>query len=173
MSDNSYLFEYFRALRKLCDSAAQFLWNPAAKEGCLQLAEELRWMIERREAKDVSARYTMCFCREMLADFDPYNAAYFLSGESSLDDSVVQHAWLAYHALRTVELGNMPKGAAHAALTVCANMGVACDKALNMLEESENKAAPPARSSVLSSPVQLLLAKMKPEDRRAMLYLVR
>ena len=173
MSDNSYLFEYFRALRKLCDSAAQFLWNPAAKEGCLQLAEELRWMIERREAKDVSARYTMCFCREMLADFDPYNAAYFLSGESSLDDSVVQHAWLAYHALRTVELGTMPKGAAHAALTVCAAMGVACDKMLNMLEEPENKTAPPARSSVLSSPVQLLLAKMKPEDRRAMLYLVR
>ena len=173
MSDNSYLFEYFRTVRKLCDSAAQFLWNPPAESGCRKLAEELKWMIERREAKGASARYALCFCREMLAECDPNNAAYFLSGECSLDDSVIQHAWFAYSALRAVELGNIPKGAADAALTVCAAMGVACDKMLNMLEETENKAAPPARSFVLSNPVQLLLAKMKPEDRRAMLHLVR
>ena len=164
MLDISNLQSYFRELRKLSEDAQQFPWKPGAGSDVTELADELKCMLEfleKRGNKEVTVEY---FCREMLAECSPDNAAYYVSPVCSQGSSIRKHAWFAYSALRAVELAHKPIGVTQAALTVCAALGVACKKTLKMLEaESANKAlpAPPEFGSI--HPGQLLLSKQRPK----------
>lgn len=174
MLDISDLSIYFCNLRKLSTDAAQFVWNASAAGQCGALAEELKRMLELMEKSGRKKKIVLeYFCREMLAGCSPDNAAYYISPVCSQSNSICKHAWFAYSALRAVELAHKPLGVTQAALTVCAAMSVACQKTLAMLNrESANRALPPPPAFGSAPPGQILLAKMKPEDRRAMLRLV-
>ena len=79
MLDISNLQSYFRELRKLSEDAQQFPWKPGAGSDVTELADKLRCMLEFLEKsgnKEVTFEY---FCREMLAECSPDNAAYYVS----------------------------------------------------------------------------------------------
>src|SRR3989338_8581788 len=164
MLDISDLQSYFRELRKLSEDAAQFPWKPGAGSDVAELADELRCMLEfleKRGNKEVAFEY---FCREMLAECSPDNAAYYVSPLCSRASSIRKHAWFAYSALRAVELAHKPTGVTQVALTVCASMGVASKKTLAMLNvESANRALPAPPSFGSTHPGQLLLSKQRPK----------
>ena len=172
--DISNLPDYFHELWELSRKAAFFPWKSGTEDDLNGLAEELGRMLELMEkngGKEIAFEY---FCREMLAEYSPDNAAYYVSPVCSQDSSIRKHAWPFYSVLRNAELAHKPLGVTQAALTVCASMGVACRKTLEMLNaESANKALPPPPQFGSTHPAHILLAKMKPEDRRAALYVVR
>ena len=164
MLDISDLQSYFSGLRKLSEDAAQFPWKPGAESDVAELADELRCMLEfleKRGNKEVAFEY---FCREMLAEYSPDNAAYYVSPICSRDSSIRKNAWPLYSVLKNVELAYKPTGVTQAALTVCAALGVACKKTLTMLNvESANKALPAPPSFGSTHPGQLLLSKQRPK----------
>ena len=174
MLDLTNLSIYFCNLQKMSTDAAQFVWNAGAVGWCGDLAEELKRMLELMEKggdKEIALEY---FCREMLAEISPDNAAYYISPVCSQDSSIRGHAWFAYSALRAVELAYKPAGVTQAALTVCAALGVACKKTLAMLNAEPAKALLPSPAFGSDRhPGQLLLAKTRPEERRAALHIVR
>ena len=153
MPDMSDLPTYFRELRDLSGSAAAFPWMNGAEGERADLAEELRRIIELSEKggqKEVAFEY---FLREMLAEFSPDNAAYWVSPVCSQDSSIRKFAWTLYGVLRAAELERRPLGVAQAALTICVSAGVACKKTLAMLHAgSANKLLPPPPSFVQPAP---------------------
>ena len=173
MLDISDLQSYFRGLRKLSEDAQQFPWKPGAGSDVTELADELRCMLEFLEKSGHKEAAFEYFCREMLAECSPDNAAYYVSPLCSQGSSIRKHAWFAYSALRAVELANKPTGVTQAALTVCAALGVACKKTLAMLNaKSAEKALPPSPAFGLPAIGISLISKMRPEDRRAGFYVV-
>ncbi len=172
MLDVSDVTGYFRELWKLSKDAAQFQWNMDAASDCAKLAEELKCMLERCEIKDPQTVTLEFFFREMLAECDPNNAAYYVSPVCSEDSSIFKHAWFAYGALRTMELDYKPKGVTRATLTVCASMGVACKKTIKMLEDKSANKDLSTSPFFSTHPGQILLAKMHPKMRRSQMRVV-
>ena len=172
MLDLSNLHAYFRELWKLSRAATQFQWNPDAVNYCAELADELKRMLELMEKNGHKEAAFEYFCREMLAEYSPDNAAYYVNPDCSRNSAVRKNAWPFYSVLMSMELDCKPLGVTQAALTVCAAMGVACDKTLTILNAESMGKLPSPPPFGLDYPVKLLLTKMKPEDRRVMLHVV-
>ena len=134
MLDASNLPVYFKNLHELSDRATQFPWKPRAESDCAELAAELYRMIEQWEKKANKEPVFEHFCREMLAECFPGNAAYYMSPVCSRDTEIYGQARFVYTALLVVNLPYKTAGAISAALVACAAIGVASRKTLKKLE---------------------------------------
>jgi len=110
MLDMSNLPDYLHELWELSRKAALFPWKSGADGDRADLAEELGRiveLVEKNGQKEVAFEY---FCREMLAEYSPDNAAYYISPVCSQDSSICKHSWSLYSVLRTAELDHKPLG---------------------------------------------------------------
>lgn len=133
----SYLIRYFDGLRELSQQAAQLVFSGQAADACLGVADELRTMLERLEnqgAADPSTEHLEFFFREMHAECQPANAAYYVSPVCSHVSAILKQGWFVHAVVRSIECTRQTVGMFAARRTVFTAIDAACTKTIAGLE---------------------------------------